>query len=107
VATIGAADGLESLAERIKGRFPHSESQQRATAYLRGLVSPIERKNGWQLAEVAGDRKPYGVQHLLGRAQWSADEVRDDLRSYIIEHLGDVCITEIICNCSTIVPVIK
>jgi SRSO17 transposase len=57
--------------------------------YLRGLLSPVERKNGWQLAEQAGDTKPYGVQHLLGRAEWSADEVRDDLRSYVVEHFND------------------
>lgn len=83
------AQGLEAVAERIRGRFPRSEPRERATAYLRGLISPVERKNGWQLAEEAGDQTPYGVQHLLGRAGWSADEVRDDLRSYVIEHLGD------------------
>jgi SRSO17 transposase len=82
------ARGLEVVAERIKGRFPRSEPRERATAYLRGLISPVERKNGWQLAEEAGDETPYGVQHLLGRAEWSADEVRDDLRSYVVEHLG-------------------
>ena len=43
--------------------------------YLRGLLSPVERKNGWQLAEEAGDQTPYATQHLLGRAVWSADEV--------------------------------
>src|ERR1700749_2151287 len=82
------ARGLEAVAERIKGRFPRSEPRERATAYLRGLISPVERKNSWQLAEEAGDETPYGVQHLLGRAEWSADEVRDDLRSYVVEHLG-------------------
>src|SRR5215207_7436220 len=83
------AHGLEAVAERIRRRFPRSEPRERATAYLRGLISPVERKNGWQLAEQAGDEAPYGVQHLLGRAEWSADEVRDDLRSYVVEHLGD------------------
>ena len=84
------AQGLEALAERIRGRFPRSEPRERASAYLRGLLSPAERKNSWQLAEVAGDQKPYGFQHLLGRAEWSADEVRDDLRSYVVEHFNDV-----------------
>ena len=83
------ADGLEALAERIRGRFPRSEPRQRATAYLRGLLSPVERKNSWQLAEELGDQKPYGFQHLLGRAVWSADEVRDDLLSYVVEHFND------------------
>lgn len=82
------AQGLEAVAERIRGRFPRSEPRERAMAYLRGLISPVERKNSWQLAEEAGDQTPYGVQHLLGRAEWSADEVRDDLRSYVVEHLG-------------------
>jgi SRSO17 transposase len=82
------AHGLEAIAEQIKRRFPRSEPRERASAYLRGLCSPVERKNGWQLAEEAGDQSPYGVQHLLGRAEWSADEVRDDLRSYVAQHLG-------------------
>jgi SRSO17 transposase len=60
-----------------------------AGAYLKGLLSPVERKNGWQLAEVVGDPTPYALQHLLGRARWDADAVRDDLRDYVIEHLGD------------------
>ena len=58
--------------------------------YLRGLLSPVERKNGWQLAEQAGDATPYGVQHLLSTYVWDADLVRDDLRDYVVEHLGDV-----------------
>jgi SRSO17 transposase len=58
-------------------------------AYMRGLMSQVERKNGWQLAEEAGDENPYGVQHLLGRAEWDADQVRDDMRGYVMEHLGD------------------
>jgi len=53
------------------------------------LLSPVERKNGWQLAEVNGDDTPYGVQHLLGRAVWDADAVRNDLCAYVLESLGD------------------
>jgi SRSO17 transposase len=56
---------------------------------VRGLLCPVERKNGWQLAEQAGDATPDGMQHLLARADWDADQVRDDLRAYVIEHLGD------------------
>jgi SRSO17 transposase len=81
--------GLEEVAQRLATRFPRSEPRRRAVAYLQGLLSPAERKNGWQLAEQAGDESPYGVQHLLGRATWDADEVRDDLRAYVVEHLGD------------------
>src|SRR2546421_13119297 len=84
----GAAD-LATLHARIAGRFRRSEPRRRALAYLRGLVSPIERKNGWQLAEEAGEATPDGMQHLLARADWDADDVRDDLHNYVVDHLGD------------------
>jgi SRSO17 transposase len=58
-------------------------------AYVRGLLAPLERKNGWQLAEAAGDRTPDGMQEFLSRARWDADLVRDDLQTYAIDHLGD------------------
>jgi SRSO17 transposase len=74
---------------RLGGHFARSEPRQRAVAYLRGLLSDVERKNGWQLAEYAGDDHPYGLQHLLGRAAWDADAVRDDLTAYVTEHLAD------------------
>lgn len=80
---------LTEVATRIETRFARAEARHRALAYLQGLLSPAERKNGWQLAEVSGDATPYGVQHLLGRARWDADAVRDDLRCYVREHLGD------------------
>jgi SRSO17 transposase len=80
---------LDAVGERIAPRFARAELRNRARSYLRGLLSGTERKNSWQLAEVAGDATPYGLQHLLGRASWDADEVRDDLREYVIEHLGD------------------
>jgi SRSO17 transposase len=80
---------LTEVAQRIEPRFARAEARHRALAYLKGLLSPAERKNGWQLAEVSGDATPYGVQHLLGRARWDADTVRDDLRAYVREHVGD------------------
>src|SRR4029450_2895989 len=80
---------LTNVERRIGARFPRWDARCRAGAYLRDLLSPVERKNGWQLAEVNGDETPYGVQHLLGRAVWDADAVRDDLCAYGIEHLGD------------------
>jgi SRSO17 transposase len=81
--------GLETVAKRIDRHFARAEARGRLRAYLRGLLSPIERKNGWQLAEALGYRTPHGVQHLLGRAEWSADAVRDDLLGYVKEHLAD------------------
>ena len=83
------AAGLQALHERIAGRFGRRESRQRALAYLQGLLGSVERKNGWQLAEYAGDATPDGVQRLLATYRWDADGVRDDLREYVVEHLGD------------------
>jgi SRSO17 transposase len=83
------ADEVAAVGERIGGRFARSEPRQRAIGYVRGLLSGAERKNGWQLAEHLGDPTPDGVQHLLARADWDADAVRDDLIGYVQEHLGD------------------
>jgi SRSO17 transposase len=85
----GWASELDAAAALLGRHFARSEPRERATAYLRGLLSDIERKNGWQLAERAGDARPYGVQHLLGRADWSADDVRDELIRYAHRALAD------------------
>src|SRR5918911_1627232 len=91
-AEVGAvatwAEGLDAVHARVAPRFARAEPRRRALAYLRGLLSPVERKNGWQLAEQAGETTPDGMQHLLARADWDADQVRDDLRAYVVEHLG-------------------
>ena len=80
---------LRALHERINGRFRRPVAHQRALAYLQGLLGPVKRKNGWQLADYAGDATPDGMQRLLATYPWDADEVRDDLREYVVEHLGD------------------
>jgi SRSO17 transposase len=82
------ADELGAVAGRIGRHFARSEPRRRAVEYVRGLLSDTERKNGWQLAERLGDPTPDGVQHLLARAGWDADDVRNDLRAYVAEHLG-------------------
>jgi SRSO17 transposase len=81
--------GWDEIQERIGLRFARSEQRQRVRRYVDGLLSPVERKNGWQLAEQAGERRPYGMQRLLASAKWNADAVRDDLRAYVLEHLSD------------------
>jgi SRSO17 transposase len=83
------AEGLAAMHARIAQRFVRQEPRQRVLAYLKGLLSPLERKNGWQLAEWAGDATPDGVQRLLATYEWDADVVRDDLRAYVIEYVGD------------------
>ena len=83
------AEGIERVHECIGGRFRRPEPRRRVLDYLRGLLSPVERKNGWQLAEQAGDATPDGVQRLLYNYRWDADLVRDDLKTYAVEHLAD------------------
>src|SRR3954468_24365592 len=83
------AVGLDKVLDRIGGRFARSEPRARAGVYVRGLLSAAERKNGWTLAEWAGDATPDAMQRLLNHADWDADRVRDDLRDYVVEHLGD------------------
>ena len=85
----GWARGLDELADRLAPRFGRVEPRRRALAYLRGPLAPLGRKNGWQLAEAAGDRAPDGMQDFLSRMRWDADAVRDDLRAYVVEQLGD------------------
>jgi SRSO17 transposase len=85
----GGAAYLHDLERRLAPYFERTEPRQRAMAYLRGLLSPAEHKNSWQLAEVSGDATPYAFQHLLRRALWDPEAVRDELRRYIIQHLGD------------------
>jgi SRSO17 transposase len=84
----GWAAGLEEVHARIRGRFARAEPRRRVLAYLRGLLGQLERKNGWTLAERAGEGSPDGMQRLLRTADSGADAVRDDLRDYVTEHLG-------------------
>ena len=79
------AEGIEQVHSCIAGRFRRPEPRRRVLDYLRVLVSSVERKNGWQLAEQAGDATPDGVQRLLYNYRWDADLVRDDLKSYVVE----------------------
>lgn len=80
---------LEELHARIAHRFLRPEVRARAYRYLLGLLGDVRRKNSWQMAEAIGEARPRGVQHLLNDARWDPDIVRDDLRKYVVEHLGD------------------
>ena len=79
---------LDALHGRIAQRFCRAEPRARALRYLRGLLSSVQRKNGWQLAEHLDERSPDGVQRLLNAAHWDSDAVRDDLRAYVVQQLG-------------------
>jgi SRSO17 transposase len=89
ITIAGGQAYMADVARRLAPYFARSESRQRVMAYLRGLLSEAERKNSWQVAEVCGEPTPYGFQYLLSRADWDAEAVRDELRHYVMQHLGD------------------
>lgn len=84
-----SAQALTELSARIGLRFRRAEVRSRVGRYLRGLLASVERKNGWQMAEELGDLNAHGVQRLLAEADWDEEAVRDDLRAYVIEQLGE------------------
>jgi SRSO17 transposase len=79
----------DELMLRAGRHFRRPEPRRRARAFVCGLLAPLPRKNCWTIAEQAGDATPDGMQHWLARARWDADGVRDELRSFVIQHLGD------------------
>jgi len=81
--------GFDELIGRIAHRFGRVEPRRRVRAMLLGLLAGLPKVNCWTIAEHAGETSPDGMQYLLSRARWDADGVRDDLRDYVIEHLGD------------------
>jgi len=80
---------LDRLHERVSGRFVRSEPRARMREYVSGLVAGLERKNGWTLAEHAGEGSPDGMQRLLRWADWDVDGLRDDVRDHVVEQFGD------------------
>jgi SRSO17 transposase len=79
----------DRLLDRMAGRFARVETRRRARGFVFGLLADLPRKNCWTVAEHAGDPDPHGMQYFLARASWDTDGVRDDLRDYVIAHLGD------------------
>jgi SRSO17 transposase len=80
---------FEEVMGRVAGRFARVDLRWRARAFVGGLLAELPRKNCWTLAEHAGDRTPDGMQHLLARAVWDQDKVRDDVRDLLVERLGE------------------
>ena len=83
------AAAFEHLCQRIHHLFERREARLRAKKYLYGLLSSVKRKNGWQIAEEVGESAPYNIQHLLDRAKWDCDGLRDEVRTYVYETLVD------------------
>jgi SRSO17 transposase len=90
----GRADEVAEIHTRIAPCFARSEVPQRVRRYVVGLLDRIERKNSWQLAETIGETGPQGVQRLLNGAVWDADEVRDELRAYVRDHLAEMALVK-------------
>jgi SRSO17 transposase len=82
------AEALGELIGRIGRHFGRAEVRKRVGYYLHGLLASVERKNGWQMAEELGEANAHGVQRLLEEADWDEEAVRDELRRYVVEHLG-------------------
>src|ERR1700738_5215170 len=80
---------FEDAFARIAGRFRRVEPRRAARDYLLAVLSDVDSRSGWQLAEQAGHGSPHRMQSLLAEAVWDADAVRDDLRRYVIDELGD------------------
>lgn len=89
VDLVAWAETFNEMFSLIAGEFAQVQSRRRAHGYLLGLLSQAERKNGWSIAEFAGDCSPAGMQRLLNHYAWDADAVRDRAREYVITHLGD------------------
>jgi SRSO17 transposase len=81
--------GFDAYMATFAERFPRIEPRKRSRAYVRGLLSELERKNGWTLAEGAGDKTPDGMQRLLNASPWDEDGLRDDLRTVVTDAIGD------------------
>ena len=86
--TAWAAD-FEAFHARFAGYFPRREPREQVVKYVQGLLSSVQRKNGWQIAEAVGDTDPQATQRLLYGATWDADAVRDELQHYVVEQFGD------------------
>lgn len=80
---------FEGLMGRVAGRFARVEPRRRARSLVLGLLSDLPRNNCWTIAEHAGATTSHGMKHLLGRAKWDAGAVRDDIRTYMVDHLRD------------------
>src|SRR5438445_527656 len=89
VNPLGWSRLLEAVTGRVAGRFARVEPRRRVRSMVAGLVSDLPDKNCWTLAEHAGDATPEGMQHLLRKAVWDADAVRDDVRAMAVEYLGE------------------
>ncbi len=89
----GSPDAWDEAFAAFHARFApffyRREVRERSARYLRGLLGPVERKNGWQLAEAVGEADPQGIQRLLYAARWDADAVRDELIRLVAESFGD------------------
>src|SRR5690349_22688 len=81
-------ESLRQWHARLACHFARPEPFARALRFVQGILSSVERKNGWQLAEQAREATPYGMQRLLSQAVWDVDGVRDEIRTFMVDWLG-------------------
>jgi SRSO17 transposase len=98
LAAVDPRRELEALHQRIGRHVARPEPRRRALTYMHGLLAPVQRKNGWTLAEYGHETIPDGMQPLLGSARWDADRVREDLRDYVVERLGSAQAVLAVCE---------
>ncbi|OKH61419.1 hypothetical protein EB73_30165 [Mycobacterium sp. SWH-M3] len=82
-------EGLDALMDRISGRFARYDAARNAGALMLGVLSAVESKNCWTMAELSGHATPDKLQHLLSRAKWDYDDIGEDLRAYVIEEFAE------------------
>ena len=83
------ATEFEALTDRVGSLFAHPRSRAHSRQYLEGLLAPIERKNGWTIAEFVGEKEPKAMQRFLNLTAWDAEDLRDLNLDYVIENVGD------------------
>jgi SRSO17 transposase len=82
-------EALRELHARLAPHFARPEPRERALRFVQGILSTADRKNGWQLAEQAREATPYGMQRLLSQAVWDTDGVRDEIRAFVLQQVGN------------------
>jgi SRSO17 transposase len=82
-------EAFSAVLDRIESRFARYEPLRHAGGLMLGMLSGLDRKNCWTIAEHRGDLTPDGLQHLLARARWDAEAVRDDVRGYVLDAFAD------------------
>ena len=89
IQKIAIEQEFNELMNRLGKVFANELGFRNARNYIKGLLGSAKRKNGWQLSEKLGEKTPYKMQQFIYRGEYKADDIRDELRSYVGEKLGE------------------